>query len=111
VLVDGVVLLLVVVVVVVGVLVVVDVGVLVEVDVVVVVLAGVDADVVVLDTVALVAALIRQSRRASAASVLAPWLRLAWSVVLTDAGRLATEALKLLTALVAVAQSPACTAA
>jgi len=91
------------------------------VGVVVVVLVDVVAGVVVLvdvvrrgfvelEVVGVVVESVRHSRLASAATVLAPWLRLACRVAFTDGWRLATALLKFVTALVAAPQLPALTA-
>jgi hypothetical protein len=67
-------------------------------------------EVVELEVVCVAVELVWQSRLASAASVLAPWSRLACRVVLIDGGSLATSLLKLVTALVAAPHCPPSTA-
>ena len=86
-------------------LVVVEVGVL-AVGVLVEVILG----VVELEVVGVVVEFVRHSRAASVASVLAPWLRFACKVGLTDGGRLATALLNFETAFVAASQLWALTA-
>ena len=86
-------------------LVVVEVGVL-----AVVVLVEVVVGVVELEMVGVVVEFVRHSRAASVARVLAPWLRFACKVLLTDGGRLATALLNFETAFVAASQLWALTA-
>jgi hypothetical protein len=84
--------------------------VVVEVGVLVVVLVEVVAGAVELEVVGVVVEFVRHSRLATAARVLAPWLRLACRVAFTDGWRLATALLNFATALVAARQLPALTA-
>ena len=84
--------------------------VVVEVGVLVVVLVEVVAGVVELEVVGVVVEFVRHARLATAARVLAPWLRLACRVAFTDGGRWATALLNFATALFVAAQLPALTA-